>query len=70
MHCFDDKNLCVLLTKSEHNRYMSQSEDFTLEADDGMINQTDNALSWEMEEFRKRLSKSYHVVPEEVQPLE
>jgi hypothetical protein len=53
MHCCDDKNPRVFLTKSEHDRYMSQNEDFALETDDGMILETDDAPSWEMEEFKK-----------------
>jgi hypothetical protein len=53
MHCCDDKNPRVFLTKSEHDRYMRRNEDFALETDDGMILETDDAPSWEMEEFRK-----------------
>jgi hypothetical protein len=53
MHCCDDKNPHVLLTKSEHDRYMSQNEDFALETDDGMILETDDAPSWETKEFKK-----------------
>jgi hypothetical protein len=32
---------------------MSQNKDFTLETDDGMILETDDAPSWETEEFKK-----------------
>jgi hypothetical protein len=49
MHCCDYKNPRMFLTKREHDRYMSQNEDFTLETNDGMILETDGAPSWEME---------------------
>jgi hypothetical protein len=53
MHCCDDKNPCVFLTKSEHDRYMSQNEDFALETNDGMILKTDDAPLWKTGEFKK-----------------
>ena len=53
MHCCDDKNPCVFLKKSEHDRYMSRNKEFTLETDDDMILKTDDAPPWEMEELRK-----------------
>jgi hypothetical protein len=53
MHCCDDKNPHVFLTKREHDQYMIQTEDFALETNDGMILETYDALSWEMEEFKK-----------------
>jgi hypothetical protein len=53
MHCFDEKNPPVFLTKSVHDRYMSQNEEFALETNDGMILKIDDAPSWEMDEFKK-----------------
>jgi hypothetical protein len=53
MHCCDDKNPCVFLTKREHDRYMRKNDDFMLETDDAWIGETDDALSWETKEFRK-----------------
>jgi hypothetical protein len=53
MHYSDDKNPLVFFTKSEHDRYVSQNEDFALEANDGMILETEDAPSWETKEFRK-----------------
>jgi hypothetical protein len=53
MHCCDDKNPPVFLTKGEHDRYMSQSNGFLLETNDDMIFEMDDALSWETKEFRK-----------------
>jgi hypothetical protein len=45
MHCCDDKDTRVFLTKGEHDQYMRENEDIMLE--------TDDMLSWETEEFRK-----------------
>jgi hypothetical protein len=45
MHCCDDKDTRVFLTKGEHDQYMRENDDIMLE--------TDDTLSWEMEEFRK-----------------
>jgi len=45
MHCCDDKNTRVFLTKGEHDQYMSENDNIMLE--------TDDTLSWEMEEFKK-----------------
>jgi hypothetical protein len=53
MHCCDDKNPRVFLTKREHDRYMRKNDDFVLETDDDMILEMDDAPSWETEEFRK-----------------
>jgi hypothetical protein len=53
IHCCDDQNPRVFLTKSEHDQYMSRNEGFVPEADDDMILKTDDASSWETEEFRK-----------------
>jgi hypothetical protein len=53
MHCCDDKNPCVFLTKREHDQYMSRNDNFMLEIDDAWIGETNDVLSWEMEEFKK-----------------
>jgi hypothetical protein len=45
MHCCDDKDTHMFLTKGEHDQYMRENDDIMLE--------TDDTLSWEMEEFRK-----------------
>jgi hypothetical protein len=45
MHCCDDKDTCVFLTKGEHDQYMSENFDIMME--------TDDTLSSETEEFRK-----------------
>jgi hypothetical protein len=58
MHCCDDKNPRVFLTKSEHDRYMIQNDDFMLEIDDALFGETDDAFSWETEEFRKGYQNS------------
>jgi hypothetical protein len=58
MYCCDDKNPHVFLTKREHDRYMSQNDDFMLEKDDALFGETDDALSWETKEFRKGYQNS------------
>jgi hypothetical protein len=58
MHCCDDNNLRVFLTKGKHDRYMSKNDNFMLEMDDDMILETDDVLSWETEEFRKGYQNS------------
>jgi ribonuclease HI len=47
------RTLHVFLTKREHDRYMSQNDDFMLETDDAWFGETDDVLSWETKEFRK-----------------
>jgi hypothetical protein len=34
MHCCDDKNLRVFLTKGEYDQYMRENDDMMLETDD------------------------------------
>jgi hypothetical protein len=58
IHCCDDQNPRVFLKKSEHDQYMSRNEYFVLEDDDDMILETDDAPSWETEEFRKGYQNS------------
>jgi hypothetical protein len=45
IHCCDDKNPHMFLTKREHDRYMSQNDDLMLETNDAWIGETDDALS-------------------------
>jgi hypothetical protein len=45
MHCCDDMNTYVFLTKGEQDQFMDENDGFMLE--------TDETLSSEMEEFRK-----------------
>jgi hypothetical protein len=49
MHCCDDKNLRVFLTKSEHDSYMRKNDDVMLEKDDAWFGETNDTLSWDME---------------------
>jgi hypothetical protein len=45
MHCYEDTDTHVFLTKGEHDQYMGRNDDIMLE--------TDDTLSWETKEFRK-----------------
>jgi hypothetical protein len=58
MHCCDDKNPRVFLTKSEHDRFMNTNDEFMLETDDDMILEIDDASSWETKDFRKGYQNS------------
>jgi hypothetical protein len=45
MYFCDDMDTCVFLNKGEHDQYMRENDDILLD--------TDDTLSWEMEEFKK-----------------
>jgi hypothetical protein len=45
MHCCDNKNPWVFLTKREHDQYMSQNDDFMLEIDDALFREKYDVLS-------------------------
>jgi hypothetical protein len=51
MHCYDDQNPCMFLTKSEHDQYISRNKDFVPYVDDDMIIEIDDVSSWEMKYF-------------------
>jgi hypothetical protein len=45
MHCCDNKDMHVFLTKGEHDQYMIKNDDIMMEMDD--------MLSWETNKFKK-----------------
>jgi hypothetical protein len=45
MHCCDEKNPRMFLTKGEHDQYMRENNDFVMEIDDAPFFEADDALS-------------------------
>jgi hypothetical protein len=59
IHCCDDTETGVFLTKEEHDKFMDENDKFMQENDD--------MLSMETKEYKKGVSKFHHAVSEAIQ---